>query len=118
MIRPSDRPEPGANPITQRMALLRRMGFRQQKVYDDQYEVATVYFWRVWRGVRDAVLAYSDDECTAYRVWDEDFDDSHPFHVEPDLRIWGACGTFLDVTAELLSLPHPRAPGHFPAARS
>jgi hypothetical protein len=58
-----------------RMRLLRRAGFQQDCIYDECFATATVYFWRVWRGVRDAVLAYSADECSAYRVWAEDFDE-------------------------------------------
>ncbi|GDY32381.1 hypothetical protein [Gandjariella thermophila] len=105
------------HPIVARMRLLRRMGFHQDCIYDECFATVTVYFWRVWRGVRDAVLAYSADECSAYRVWAEDFDERNPFVVDADLRLWGRVGDFLDVTAELLSLAHPRAPGHFPSGQ-
>lgn len=98
---------PGMVPA--RMRLLRRMGFHQDRIYDECFQVVTVYFWRVWRGVRDVVLAYSECECSAYRVWDEDFDASNPFVVEPERRIWGRGGDFLDVTADLLTQPHPAA---------
>ncbi|GGM84415.1 hypothetical protein GCM10012275_63860 [Longimycelium tulufanense] len=108
-----------SDPVRIQMDLLRRYGFQFEKIYDDHHQVATVKITRVWRGVRDVVLAYGPDECAAYRVWDRDFNPSNPFVADPDVRLWSSGGHFITVTTALLSQPHPIAgTSHFPGATS
>ncbi|MCO1577930.1 hypothetical protein M8C13_19435 [Crossiella sp. SN42] len=98
------------------MKMLRRKGFRQSVIRDEVASTDAVMFNRVWRGVRETVLAYSESEALAYRVRAEDVDAADPFTVDPDRRMWHRGGEFLEVARQLLALPPP--PGHsaFPAA--
>lgn len=92
------------------MKLLRRKGFQQSIVRDELASADAVMFNRVWRGIRETVLAYSASEALAYRVHDADVDPADPFTVDPDHKIWYCGGGFLDVSEQLLALPAP--PGH------
>jgi hypothetical protein len=92
------------------MGLLRRKGFRQSVVRDQLADIDAVMFNRVWRGVRDTVLAYSETEALAYRIRDADTNPADPFTVDPDRKMWHCGGEFVDVGSQLLALPPP--PGH------
>ncbi|GAA2793554.1 hypothetical protein [Crossiella cryophila] len=96
--------------VAECMKLLRRKGFRQSLVRDEVARTDAVMFNRVWRGVRETVLAYSESEALAYRVRTDDADAADPFTVDPDQRMWHHGGEFLDVARQLLALPPP--PGH------
>ncbi|MET0236547.1 MAG: hypothetical protein ABW224_18005 [Kibdelosporangium sp.] len=92
------------------MKLLRHKGFQQSIVYDELVSADAVMFNRVWRGIRETVLAYSESEALAYRVRDADVDPADPFTIDPDRKLWYHGGAFLDVSNQLLALPPP--PGH------
>ena len=96
--------------IVEVMGLLRRRGFGQSMVRDQHTSIEAVMFNRVWRGVRDTVLAYSENEALAYRVRDAEVRPADPFTVDPDRKVWHCGGEFLDVSTQLLNLPPP--PGH------
>ncbi|MET8763078.1 hypothetical protein [Lentzea sp. NPDC004782] len=103
----------GDSDVRQRAAELRQRGFQQTQVVDpDTHQVA--WMWaRVWKGVRDAVIA-THDGALGYRVWDADFDPHKPFVVEDDIALWRRVGNFISVSSELLAiedLPHMR--GYF-----
>jgi hypothetical protein len=92
------------------MKLLRRKGFQQSFVHDELASADAVMFNRVWRGIRETVLAYSESEALAYRARATNVDPADPFTVDPDHKIWYRGGEFLDVSNQLLALPPP--PGH------
>lgn len=95
--------------VRTRANMLRIRGFRESRVVDPSSGHEAIMWVRVWRGVREAVIASSFAECIAYRVWDADFDHHEPFVVEEDIKLWFAGGPFLDVSARLFALPP--APG-------
>lgn len=99
--------------IRQRSDLLRCCGFQQSKVVDPDTGRPAWMWARVWRGLRDAVIANSDG-ALAYRVWNADFDPSTPFVIENDITLWRAVGSFLEVSGQLLTQAPPRAHSHFP----
>ncbi|HET9141486.1 hypothetical protein [Actinophytocola sp.] len=92
--------------VRRRSERLRRTGFRQTQVIDPSTGRPAWMWARVWRGVRDAVIATADG-ALAYRVWDADFDQHNPFTVEDDITLWRAVGEFLPCSAELLALDPP-----------
>jgi hypothetical protein len=96
--------------VAECMNLLRHKGFQQSIVRDELAGADAVMFNRVWRGIRDTVLAYSESEALAYRVRETDVDPADPFTVDPDRKIWYRGGEFVDVSNQLLALPPP--PGH------
>jgi hypothetical protein len=96
--------------VAECMQLLRHKGFQQSVVRDELAGADAVMFNRVWRGIRETVLAYSESEALAYRVREADVDPADPFTVDPDHKIWYRGGEFLDVSNRLLALPLP--PGH------
>jgi hypothetical protein len=102
--------------VTETINRLRRSGFGYEKQTDGCTGRTVVVFVRVWRGVRDAVVAMSYDEAIAYRVWDEDFDGGDPTMVEPDIALWVQRGPFVTVAAAVLALSAPAAHSHFPSA--
>lgn len=105
------RPQPDVGrTIVEVMGLLRRQGFGQSLVRDQHTRIDAVMFNRVWRGIRDTVLAYSENEALAYRVRDAEVRPADPFTVDPDRQVWHCGGEFLDVSTQLLNLPPP--PGH------
>jgi hypothetical protein len=72
------------------------------------------WMWaRVWRGIRDALIATADG-ALAYRVWEIDFDPANPFIVEDDITLWRAIGEFIPLSAELLALDPPPIHGSRP----
>lgn len=93
--------------VHQQADLLRRKGFTQTQVIDPSTGRSAWMWVRVWRGVRDTVIATADG-ALAYRVWDADFDPRTPFTVEDDLTLWKGIGEFLTLSAELLELDPPR----------
>lgn len=114
---PADRMDrPGSEDglqVSRRAELLRRHGFRQTHVVDPSTGHAAWMWAKVWRGVRDAVIATADG-ALAYRAWDADFDPRTPFVVESDIRLWSAVGNFLAVSTRLLDLDPPPGRSHFP----
>jgi hypothetical protein len=98
------------NTVGECMELLRHKGFQQSILRDELAGADAVMFNRVWRGIRETVLAYSESEALAYRVRDADVDPADPFTIDPDHKLWYRGGGFLDVSNQLLTLPPP--PGH------
>jgi hypothetical protein len=92
------------------MKQLRHKGFQQSIVRDELAGADAVMFNRVWCGIRETVLAYSETEALAYRVHDANIDPADPFTIDPDHKIWYCGGEFQDVSDKLLALPPP--PGH------
>jgi hypothetical protein len=92
--------------VRRRSELLRRLGFQQSQVVDPGTGRPAWMWVRVWRRLRDAVIA-NGDGALAYRVWDVDFDPHTPFVLEQDITLWCTNGSFLDVSAQLLALAEP-----------
>lgn len=105
-----------AREIRRRAQRLRQLGFHESTVVDPSTGRPALMWARVWRGVRDAVIA-SADGAVAYRIWDDDFDPHNPFLTEPDLLVWSGVGTFLEVSAKLLAQEAMPDHSHFPSAR-
>ncbi len=98
--------------------LLRRKGFQQSQVVDPDTGDPALMWVRVWKGIREAVIAANEKSAIGYRVWDHDFDPHKPFLIEPDIVLWQESGSFLDVAEHLLALdPPPRHVSHFPSRK-
>lgn len=100
--------------IRRRSELLRHLGFQQSQVVDPDTGRPAWMWVRLWRGVREAVVA-NGDGALAYQVWDVDFDPDKPFLIEKDITIWSTNGSFLDVSAQLLTQGAPTEHSHFPS---
>jgi hypothetical protein len=96
--------------VRQRADELRRRGFQQTRVVDPDTHQAAWMWSRVWKGVRDAVIA-THDGALGYRVWNADFEPHKPFVVEDDITLWRRIGNFVSVSDELLKLDGLTQPG-------
>jgi hypothetical protein len=110
------------------LAALRRLlrnGFRREPILDENGQCEVVYFVRDWRGVREVVLVYSEDEARGYRTRFI-VDPNNPLYVDPDTAEWLIpLDDVVTVVHALLSLPpspepqpRPRPARHLPPADS
>lgn len=99
--------------LTARYNLLRHTGFQQTQVIDPTNNEPAWMWVRVWRGIREAVIASSDRSALAYRVRDAGFDPRKPFNVDDENTLWRAVGPFLVISEQLLTLDPPEGHSHF-----
>jgi hypothetical protein len=93
-------------PATEALVRLRRMRFRVDRVFDEFGVLSVVHCVRDGGrpGWREVVLAYSEQDALAYRVYDP-FTDGRPWHAEPDAVTWRKRGDVVTVVHALLTLP-------------
>jgi hypothetical protein len=95
------------------MTRLRHKGFRQSFTVDKLTGHILVEWVLVWAGVREAVVAGTEDAALAYRVVDAGFDASDPTFLPPELVLWRQNGMFVATVDQLLNQPPRRS--HFPS---
>lgn len=97
------------SPAIEQLRRLCRFGFHGERVFGEDGRLDVVYYTRDWRGVREAVLVYSEQEALAYRTHDV-LDPANPLYVDPDIIQWRQHGDVVTVVHALLSLPTPAPP--------
>jgi hypothetical protein len=96
----------GRTPATEALVRLRRLRFHVERIFDEFGAHAAVHCVRddVRPGFREVVLAYSERDALAYRVYDP-FDDNDPWTAQPGAVQWKERGDLVTVVHHLLTLP-------------
>jgi hypothetical protein len=90
------------SPALEQLYRLRRLGFRGERLFNEDGHLDAVYYTRDWRGVREVVLVYSEREALAYRTRDV-LDGGNPLYVDGDAVEWRRHGDVVTVVNALLS---------------
>lgn len=97
------------NPAIEQLRRLCRVGFRGERLFNHDGGLALVHYTRDFRGLREAVLVYSEGTALAYRTRDL-LDLDSPLHITENSVEWRLHGDVVTVVNALLSLPAPGPP--------
>ena len=106
------------NPAVEQLRRLCRFGFNGERLFNQDGHLDLIHYTRIFQGVREVVLVYSERQALAYRTRDL-LDLDNPLRVTENAVEWRLHGDVVTVVNALLSLPIPEPkPGENPAQPS